>query len=41
VQYTHVKKADGGKKEEAGDKAKAAAAGKYGTRQGPRLVASK
>ncbi len=41
VQYTHIKKGDGGKKEEAAEKAKTAAAGKYGVRQGPRLVASK
>ena len=41
VQYTHTKKGDGGKKEAEADKAKAAAAGKYGMRQGPRLVSSK
>lgn len=41
VQYTHVKKADGGKKDGQADKAKAAAAGKYAARSGPRLVSSK
>lgn len=41
VQYTHTKKGDGGKKDEAADKAKAAAGGKYGVRSGPRLVSSK
>ena len=41
VQYTHRKKGDGGKADEVADKAKAAGAGKYGMRQGPRLVASK
>lgn len=41
VQYTHTKKGDGGKKDEAADKAKAAAAGKYAARSGPRLVSSK
>lgn len=41
VQYTHTKRADGGKKDEAAVKAEEAAKGKYGTRTGPRLVASK
>lgn len=42
VQYTHTKKGDGGKKDEVADKAAAVAGGgKYGTRTGPRLVASK
>lgn len=41
VQYTHTKRGDGGKKEADADKAKTAAAGKYGVRQGPRLVSSK
>lgn len=40
VQYTHSKKGEGGKKEEAGARSKVAATGKFGVRQGPRLVAS-
>lgn len=40
VQYTHTKRADGGKKEEQAAKARQAAAGRYGVRSGPRLVAS-
>jgi hypothetical protein len=40
VQYTHTKKGDGGKKEEAADKAKSAATGRFGTRSGPRLVSN-
>lgn len=40
VQYTHSKKGEGGKKDEAADRAKAAAGGKFGVRQGPRLVAN-
>ena len=39
--FIHGKVADQGKKDEAADKAKVAAAGKYGMRPGPRLVASK
>lgn len=41
AQYVHTKRGDGGKKEADADKAKTAAAGKYGVRQGPRLVSSK
>ncbi|MGT2460033.1 hypothetical protein ACU4GI_45845 [Cupriavidus basilensis] len=41
VQYTHAKKGEGGKKDDAAAKAKAAAGGKYATRQGPRLVVSR
>ena len=41
VQYTHAKKGESsGKKEEAADKAKAAAAGRFGRREAPRLVAN-
>lgn len=40
VQYTHAKKGEGGKKDDAADRAKAAAGGKFGPRQGPRLVAN-
>lgn len=40
VQYTHVKKGDAGKKDEAAEKAKSAAAGKFGAAQPPRLIAS-
>ncbi len=40
VQYTHTKKGDGGKKDAETDAAKAAASGKFSTRQPPRLVAS-
>lgn len=40
VQYTHVKKGDGGKKEEVGDKAKQAAGGKYAAAAPPRLAAA-
>jgi len=39
--FVHGKVADQCKKEDAADKAKVAAAGKYGVRPGPRLVASK
>lgn len=39
VQYTHTKRADGGKKEEAADKANKAA-GKFTPTQPPRLVVS-
>lgn len=35
VQYTHTKRGDGGKKEEAAEKAKKAAAGRFGVRKGP------
>ncbi len=40
VQYTHAKKGDAGKKEAASEKAKAAASGKFGAAQPPRLIAS-
>ena len=40
VQYTHVKKGDGGKKDEQADKAKAVAAGKFSAAAPPRLVAA-
>lgn len=40
AQYVHPKKGEGGKKEDAADRAKAAAGGKFGVRQGPRLVAN-
>lgn len=35
VQYTHTKKGDGGKKDEAADKAKTAARGKFGASAAP------
>jgi phage terminase small subunit len=35
VQYTHTKRHDGGKKEEAAGKAKEAGAGKFGARPAP------
>lgn len=38
VQYTHAKKADGGKKEEADNAAKKAAAGRFAPRTGPTVV---
>ncbi len=38
VQYTHVKRADGGKKEEGQEAAKKAAAGKFAAASAPRLV---
>jgi phage terminase small subunit len=41
AQYVHPKKGEGGKKDDAADRQKAAAGGKFGVRQGPRLVASK
>lgn len=41
VQYTHAKKGEGGKKNDAADRLKAASGGKFGVRSGPRLVASK
>lgn len=40
VQYTHTKRGDGGKKEEAAGKAKQAASGRFGAAPPPRLVAS-
>lgn len=40
AQYVHPKKGEGGKKDDAADRAKAAAGGKFGVRQGPRLVAN-
>lgn len=40
TQYKHPKKGDAGKKEGAAEKAKAAAAGKFGAAQPPRLIAS-
>lgn len=41
AQYVHPKKGEGGKKDEAADRQKEAASGKFGARQGPRLVASR
>lgn len=38
AQYVHPKKGEGGKKDDAADRAKAAAGGKFGPRQGPRLA---
>lgn len=38
VQYTHTKKADGGKKEDRADKAKQVAAGKFAASAPPRLI---
>lgn len=38
VQYTHVKKGDGGKKDEQADKAKKAGAGKFASATPPKLV---
>src|SRR5687768_11972881 len=38
VQYTHTKKADGGKKEEKADKAQKAASGKFAAAAPPKLV---
>ena len=40
VQYTHVKKGDGGKKDEKADKAKQASAGKFAAAAPPRLAAA-
>lgn len=40
AQYVHPKKGEGGKKDDAAERAKAAAGGKFGVRQGPRLVAN-
>ena len=41
AQYVHPKKGEGGKTEEKELAAQKAAAGKYGARQGPRLVSSR
>lgn len=41
AQYVHAKKGEGGKKDDAADRLKAASGGKFGVRSGPRLVASK
>jgi hypothetical protein len=38
VQYTHTKRGDGGKKDEAADKAKKVAAGRFAPRVAPKLV---
>lgn len=38
AQYVHIKRADGGKKEEQAGKAKAAGGGKFSTPTPPRLV---
>lgn len=40
VQYTHMKKGDGGKKDETADKAKKAAGGRFASATPPKLVAS-
>lgn len=40
VQYTHIKKGDGGKKDEEADKAKKAGAGKFAAAAPPKLVAA-
>lgn len=40
VQYTHIKKGEGGKKEDAAEKAKNAAAGKFAPKAPPKLVVS-
>ena len=40
VQYTHTKKGDGGKKEEASEKAKKAGTGKFAAAAAPRLAAA-
>jgi phage terminase small subunit len=40
VQYTHMKKGDGGKKDEQADAAKAAAKGKFAPKSPPKLVVS-
>ena len=39
--FEFAKKGEGGKKDEAATRQKAASAGRFGVRQGPRLVASK
>lgn len=41
AQYIHVKKADGGKKDEKQDAAKTAGAGKFAAGEAPRLVSSR
>lgn len=41
AQYVHPKKGEGGKTEEKETAAKQAATGRYGARQGPRLVSSR
>ena len=41
AQYCHLKKGDGGIKDEQQEKAKAAGAGKFGASAPPRLVASR
>ncbi len=38
VQYTHAKKGEGGKKDEAADRAKRASAGKFASAAPPKLV---
>jgi len=38
VQYTHTKRHDGGKKDDAADKAKRAAAGRFAAGAAPQLV---
>lgn len=40
VQYTHTKRGDGGKKEEAAEKAKKASAGRFAARSAPKLIVS-
>ena len=40
VQYTHAKKGEGGKREDAADKAKKAAGGKFAASAPPKLVAA-
>lgn len=39
--FIHARKGEASKKDEAKDKAKAAAGGRYGARQGPKLVSSR
>lgn len=41
VQYTHTKKGDGGKKDEAADKAANAAKGRFASAAPPKLVSSR
>ena len=40
VQYTHTKRADGGKKEEKAEKAKSASQGRFKSAEPPKLVVS-
>ncbi|MBZ2208488.1 hypothetical protein [Massilia soli] len=40
VQYTHMKKGDGGKKDEEAERAKKAGAGKFSAAAPPKLVAA-